>query len=62
MLTKLYDYQEETANNIFERIDDGEIKGAYLGFDTRLCLWGQLCDSKSKWYRSKSSYIYKNIV
>ena len=34
MLTKLYDYQEETANNIFERIDDGEIKGAYLGFDT----------------------------
>lgn len=38
MLTKLYDYQEETANNIFERIDDGEIKGAYLGFDTRLCL------------------------
>lgn len=34
MLTKLYDYQEKTANDIFKRIDSGEIKGAYLGFDT----------------------------
>ena len=34
MLTKLYDYQEETANDIFNRINGGEIKGAYLGFDT----------------------------
>lgn len=35
MYTKLYDYQEKTAKDIFERIENGEIKGAYLGFDTR---------------------------
>lgn len=34
MYTKLYDYQEATANDIFNRINNGEIKGAYLGFDT----------------------------
>lgn len=34
MHTKLYDYQEKTAKDIFERMDNGEIKGAYLGFDT----------------------------
>ena len=34
MYTKLYDYQEKTAKDIFERMDSGEIKGAYLGFDT----------------------------
>ena len=34
MYTKLYDYQEKTANDIFERMYNGEIKGAYLGFDT----------------------------
>ncbi len=34
MLTKLYDYQEKTANDIFKRMNSGEIKGAYLGFDT----------------------------
>lgn len=34
MKTELYKYQEETAQDIFERIDSGEIRGAYLGFDT----------------------------
>ena len=34
MKTVLYEYQEKTANDIFKRIDSGEIKGAYLGFDT----------------------------
>ena len=34
MQTKLYDYQEKAANDIFERIETGEIQGAYLGFDT----------------------------
>ena len=34
MKTKLYDYQEKTANDIFRRICDLEIRGAYLGFDT----------------------------
>lgn len=34
MITKLYDYQEDTAKDIFKRMDSGEIKGAYLGFDT----------------------------
>ena len=34
MKTILYDYQDKTASDIFNRIDTGEIKGAYLGFDT----------------------------
>lgn len=34
MFTKLYDYQEKTVNDIFDRICSGEIHGAYLGFDT----------------------------
>ena len=34
MKTVLYDYQDETAKDIFDRMNSGEIKGAYLGFDT----------------------------
>ena len=34
MKTKLYDYQEKTAKDIFDRIYAREIRGAYLGFDT----------------------------
>ena len=34
MKTKLYDYQKETADDIFRRICENEIRGAYLGFDT----------------------------
>ena len=34
MKTKLYDYQEKTADDIFKRISACEIHGAYLGFDT----------------------------
>lgn len=34
MKTKLYDYQEKTANDIFDRMNRKEIRGAYLGFDT----------------------------
>ena len=34
MFTKLYDYQENTATDIFYRIKNKEITGAYLGFDT----------------------------
>lgn len=34
MLTKLYDYQEVTSTDIFNRMKDGEITGAYLGFET----------------------------
>lgn len=34
MKTTLYDYQEKTANDIFKRIYNLEIHGAYLGFDT----------------------------
>lgn len=34
MKTVLYDYQEKTAQNIFDRISGGEINGAYLGFET----------------------------
>ncbi|MDE6946246.1 MAG: DEAD/DEAH box helicase [Anaeroplasmataceae bacterium] len=34
MRTILYDYQEETANDIFNRMVKNEIRGAYLGFET----------------------------
>lgn len=34
MKTVLYDYQDKTAGDIFDRMNSGEIKGAYLGFDT----------------------------
>ena len=34
MKTKLYDYQAKTSEDIFNRMNAGEIRGAYLGFDT----------------------------
>ena len=34
MRTVLYEYQETTASDIFNRMDSKEIRGAYLGFDT----------------------------
>ena len=34
MFTKLYDYQEVTSTDVFNRIKNGEITGAYLGFET----------------------------
>ena len=34
MKTVLYKYQNETAKDIFERMCENEITGAYLGFDT----------------------------
>jgi hypothetical protein len=40
MKTKLYNYQEETANDIFRRMCENEIRGAYLGFDTG-CVHGK---------------------
>ena len=39
MRTELYDYQEKTASDIFDRISKHIIKGAYIGFETRLCMW-----------------------
>ena len=34
LTTELYDYQDKTANDIFNRMYNSEIKGAYLGFET----------------------------
>ena len=34
MRTKLYDYQVDTANDIFLKMNTTEQRGAYLGFDT----------------------------
>lgn len=34
MRTKLYDYQEKTANDIFNRMYTDEIRGAYIAFET----------------------------
>ena len=50
MKTVLYKYQEETANNIFDRMCKGEIKGAYLGFDT-----GCVCGDNSVTVKSNGT-------
>lgn len=34
MYTKLYDYQEETANDIYTRMTKGDITGAYIAYQT----------------------------
>ena len=34
MKTVLYDYQEKTANDIYERIRTREIRGAYIAYET----------------------------
>ena len=34
MRTKLYDYQDKTAKDIFDRMSNTDQRGAYLGFDT----------------------------
>ena len=34
MRTVLYDYQKEAADDIFKRMSENEIRGAYLGFET----------------------------
>lgn len=34
MRTKLYDYQDKTAEDIYNRMCNKELKGAYLGFQT----------------------------
>ena len=34
MRTVLYDYQKEAAEDIFKRMSENEIRGAYLGFET----------------------------
>ena len=34
MRTELYDYQKEAADDIFKRMSENEIRGAYLGFET----------------------------
>lgn len=36
MRTVLYDYQEATASDIFNRMAIGEIRGAYIAYQTRL--------------------------
>lgn len=35
MKTTLYDYQEKTANDIYNRMAKGEIRGAYIAYQTR---------------------------
>ena len=34
MRTKLYDYQEKTAKDIFKRMCEREIRGAYIAYET----------------------------
>lgn len=34
MRTKLYDYQENTAKDIYNRMSEGELTGAYIGYET----------------------------
>lgn len=59
MKTKLYDYQEKTANNIFERICNLEIHGAYLGFDTGT---GKTVTSLSVAERLYKNHMIKGVI
>ena len=59
MKTKLYDYQEKAANDIYNRISDGKIKGAYLGFDTGT---GKTVTSLSVAEQLYDNHMIKGIV
>ena len=59
MKTKLYDYQKETSENIYNRMSDGEIRGAYLGFDTGT---GKTVTSLSVAEQLYKNHMIKGIV
>ena len=59
MRTKLYDYQDKTAKDIFDRMNSGEIKGAYLGFDTGT---GKTITSLSVAERLKDAGYIRGII
>lgn len=59
MQTKLYDYQEKTANSIYNRMRSGEIKGAYLGFDTGT---GKTVTSLSVAEQLYNNHMIKGII
>lgn len=59
MRTKLYDYQDKTAKDIFNRMNSGEIKGAYLGFDTGT---GKTITSLSVAERLKDANYIRGII
>lgn len=59
MKTILYNYQEKTANDIFKRMNSGEIKGAYLGFDTGT---GKTVTSLSVAEQLYKNYMIKGVV
>lgn len=59
MKTVLYDYQDKTAKDIFDRMDSGEIKGAYLGFDTGT---GKTITSLSVAERLKNAGYIRGII
>lgn len=59
MKTVLYDYQEKTAKDIFERMEAHEIRGAYLGFETGT---GKTVTSLSVAERLFNSKMINNVV
>lgn len=59
MHTLLYDYQEKTANDIYDRMSAGKIKGAYLGFDTGT---GKTVTSLSVAERLYKNHMIKGVV
>lgn len=59
MKTKLYDYQEKTASDIFNRMINGDIRGAYLGFDTGT---GKTVTSLSVAERLYKNHCIKGLV
>ena len=59
MFTKLYDYQENTAKDIFNRIYNKEISGAYLGFDTGV---GKTLTSLSVAERLYEHHMIKGLI
>lgn len=61
MFTKLYDYQEKTADDIFNRIRNKEIKGAYLGFDTGCVCGNNLVTVKADGVKTSQVMTVKNL-
>lgn len=59
MRTKLYDYQEKTASDIFNQMCENNIRGAYIAFQTGC---GKTCTSLSVADRLYKSHMIKGLV
>lgn len=59
MRTKLYDYQEETASDIYNRISNGELTGAYIAYETGV---GKTVTALSVAERLYKNHMIKGVI